>query len=157
LPRRRDVVGAVYGQILVTAVIAAFSEYSGISAAETLSGVAVTILVFWVAHVYANAVAEQVSHERALTASDIRRVARDEAPMVQTAIPAMAVLGLGWAGALPDRAAINLAIAVGVVELVAWGFVIARRASLSPRGTAVAVTVNGALGLAIVGLKVAIH
>ena len=66
-------------------------------------------------------------------------------------------LGLGWLGLLSNRFAINLAIALGVAALFAWGFLIARRSGLSPLGTVGAVGLNGAFGLAIVALKVIVH
>jgi hypothetical protein len=152
-----NVAGAIYGQLLATAVVATLSEDEEISAAETFSGVAVTVLVFWLAHVYAEGVAERLGRERGLGWPEVRSVAAREWPMAQAAVPTLVVLGLGWVGALSRDAAIDLAIVVGVAALVAWGFVIARRSRMSALGTVGAVALTGGLGLAIVVLKVAVH
>lgn len=95
------VVGAVYGQILATAIVATLSEDSAASASEIFFGVAVAMLVFWLAHVYAEAVAVRLDRDQPLTVPEVWRVAVQEWPEAQAAIPALAALGLGWVGVLP--------------------------------------------------------
>jgi hypothetical protein len=151
------VVGAVYGQILATAVVATLSEDSAASASEIFFGVAVAMLVFWLAHVYADAVALRLDRDRPLTVSEVWSVGVQEWPEVQAAVPALAALGLGWVGVLSRDDATDLAIALGIVALCGWGFLIARRSRLTLWGTVGAVALNGALGLAIVALKVIVH
>ena len=145
---------AIYETILVTAVVASLSEDGGISEGELVYGVALTALVFGLAHIYAEAVAERYDRDRSLRWPDVRTVAvREWPPMAQAAAPALAALGLGWAGALSRDAAVDLAIGLGVAALCAWGFVIARRSRPSPAATVGAVAINGSFGLAIVVMK----
>jgi hypothetical protein len=151
-----SVAPAIYGQILATALVATLSEDGSISAGELLFWFAVTMLVFWFAHVYAEAVAERFRRDRSLTWRDVRQVAKRESPELTSALPALVILALGGVHVLTREAAADLAIGLGVVALFAWGFVIARRSGLSPLATAGAVAVNGAFGLAIVALKVLI-
>jgi hypothetical protein len=151
------VAGAIYGQILVTAIVASLSEEESISASDILVGVGVAMVVFWLAHVYARAVAMRLKRTEPLTVQEVASIAGEEWPIVQAAIPAVVFLVLGWAGVVSRDAAIDLAIAAGVVALAGWGFVIARRSGLSVLGTAGAVALNGGFGLAIVGLKVAVQ
>ena len=154
---QQSVSRAIYGTILVTSVVAYLSEDGGISDGELLYGVALTALVFWLAHVYAESVAERFARDSPLTWRDVREVAaREWPPMAQAAGPAVAALGLAWAGALSRDAAVDLAIGLGVAALFAWGYVIARRSQLSLPGTVGAVAINGAFGLAIVVLKVTV-
>jgi hypothetical protein len=153
---RRNVTGAVYGQILVTAIVATLSEDHGISAGELLFWVVVTMLVFWLAHVYAEGVGRRLGRDTDLGFRDVRELAKDELPELQAALPAVAALTLGWLGALSRDTSVDLAIGLGVAALGGWGFVIARRSGLSPWGTLTAVLVNGVFGLAIVGMKVLI-
>jgi hypothetical protein len=148
-----NVAPAIYGQILATALVATLSEDAGISAGELLFWFVMTMLVFWFAHVYSEAVAERFRRDRSLSWRDVRQVALRESPELSAAAPAAFVLALGWLGALSRGAAADLAIAVGVAALFAWGFVIARRSHLSPLAGAAAVAVTGAFGLAIVALK----
>jgi hypothetical protein len=155
-PRPENVTGAVYGQILVTTIVATLSEDHGISAGELLFWVVVTMLVFWIAHVYAEGVARRLERDRDLGLQELRELAVDELPELQACLPAVAALALGWLGVLSREAAVDLAIGLGVAVLAAWGFVIARRSGLSPARTLGAVLITGGFGLAIVGLKVLI-
>jgi hypothetical protein len=149
--------GAIYGQILVTAIVATLSEEESISASDILVGVVVTMLVFWLAHVYARAEAMRLTRTEGLTVREVAGIAAEEWPMVQAAIPAVVFLVLGWAGVLSRDMAIDLAVAAGVVALAGWGFLIARRSRMSLPGTVGTVALNCGLGLAIVGLKIAVH
>ncbi len=151
------VTGAIYGQILVTAIVATLSEEESISASDILVGVGVTMIVFWLAHVYARAVALRLERTQPLTVREVAGIAAVEWPLVQAAVPAVVFLVLGWAGALSRDAAIDLAVAAGVVALAGWGFLIARRSRMSVLGTIGAVGLNSSFGLAIVGLKIAVH
>jgi hypothetical protein len=153
---KANVAAAVYGQILVTSIVATLSEDHGISAGGLLFWVVVTMLVFWVAHVYAEGVAWRLSRDRDLGVSELRELAVDELPELLAALPAAGALFLGWVGVLSREGAVDLAIGFGVALMAGWGFMIARRSGLSPLATVGAVTINGAFGLAIVGLKVLI-
>ena len=147
---------AIYGLILATAIVAGLSEDSSVSSEELFAGVAVTTVVFWLAHVYAEALARQLDRDRPLGWAEVRGVAVQEWSMVQGAAPALLALGLGSIGVLSRDTSVDLAVGLGVAALVGAGFAVARHARLSPLGTLVAVSLNGAFGLAIVALKVAI-
>jgi hypothetical protein len=150
----RNAAAIVYGQILVTAIVATLSEDEGLSAGQLEFWVVVTMGVFWLAHVYAEGFARRLERDRDLGPADLRELARDELPELYPALPAVLALGLGWVGVLSTHTAANLAIGLGVAALAATGFVVARRSRLSPRATVTAVVVNAAFGLAIVALKV---
>jgi hypothetical protein len=153
----RNVAAAVYGQLLVTALVATLSEDEGISSGQLLFWVVVTMLVFWLAHVYAEGVARRLERDRDLGAADVGDLLADELPELYAMLPALAALALGWIGALSRTAAVDLAIGIGVATLAATGFVIARRSRMSPGATVASVAINGAFGLAIVALKVFIE
>lgn len=148
-----NLAGAVYGAILVTSVIAAASAEKGLSLGLLVLTVAVTILVFWLAHVYARALAHSVTAGTRITWPELRGLATHEWPLLQAALPSIAFLVLGWLGLFERPAALWLAVGSGVAMLVAWGFVYARAEGLGPAGTALAVSINAAFGLAVVALK----
>jgi hypothetical protein len=152
-----NVAATIYGQILATTLVATLSEDGGISAGQLFLWFGVTMLVFWFAHLFAEAVAERVERDQPLEWSDVVAVARRERGEITSALPALAILGLGWAGVLTDEASVDLAIAAGIVALFGWGFVIARRSHLSPLRTVAAVAIIGTFGLVIVALKIFIH
>jgi hypothetical protein len=102
---------AIYGYILATSLVAAFSEDDDYSTTEVAVSVFVTGLVFWLAHVYASLLGERYAAGRRLTRSEMGAEFYAEWPLVQAFIPSIAVLLLGTIGLLSDDTAVWLAIA----------------------------------------------
>ena len=90
---------AIYGQILVTSMVGALSEDSDIDAEYILVSVGATMLVFWLAHVYAAAMARGLETAQHVGWAEIRRLGADEWPLVQATFPTAIVLALGALGA----------------------------------------------------------
>jgi hypothetical protein len=137
-------------------VIAALSEDPGASALEVAEAVLLTSLVLWLAHVYADLVAEGAAGVR-ISTTRVREAMVHGSPILQACVLPIVVLALGAIGVLEDRAALSTAIGVGVVYLFFWGLLAGRRQG---HGPVVRVLVGGAsagLGLLIVGLKVLVH
>jgi hypothetical protein len=148
---------AIYGAILVMAVIIAISHDDSVGTAAILGAVAATTLVFWLAHVYAEALGNRVSGGQERVFANVRAAALHEWPLVEAAVlPVMALL-LGVIGLVQRDTAVSIAIGVGVLELFAWGIAAGRRAQLSLKATIGVGVANGALGLLMVGLKVLVH
>ena len=148
---------AIYGQILVTAVVAALSEDPETTSGYLLLSAATTVLVFWVAHVYAAAVARGIELRGPVRGDELRAVVRGEMPMLSTAIPTVVVLVLGAAGAFSRNTTVSLAIGIGVVTLFFWGLVFGRAAGKAWPSAALSAAVTGSLGLVIVALKAIVH
>jgi hypothetical protein len=148
---------AIYGYILATSLVAAFSEDDDYSTTEVAVSVFVTGLVFWLAHVYASLLGERYAAGRRLTRSEMGAEFYAEWPLVQAFIPSIAVLLLGTIGLLSDDTAVWLAIAVGLAALLLWSLEIGRRERLSPLELAGMGLVNGLFGAAVVVLKVVVH
>ena len=85
--------------------------------------------------------------------TEVRRIGRHEAPLVQAGVPSIAVLLLGSLGLFDSDTAIWLAVAFGLAVLAVQGFVFARVERLGPTGTIAVVAVNLGLGLLLVALK----
>ena len=152
-----NVARAIYGQILVTSLVGALSEDSEIEAGYILVSVVTTMLVFWLAHVYAEAMSRGLDARRHLEWAEIRGLAASEWPLVQAAIPTAIVLALGAIGALSTEAAVDIAIAVGVVALFTWGLAIGRASGSSWAATLIGAAISACFGLAVVGLKALVH
>jgi hypothetical protein len=148
---------AIYGQILVTSLVGALSEDSEIEAGYILVSVVATMLVFWLAHVYAEAVSRGLEARRHLGWAEIGGLASSEWPLVQAAIPTAIVLALGAIGALSTETAVDIAIAVGVVALFAWGLAIGRASGASWIPALFGAAISGCFGLAVVGLNALVH
>ncbi len=146
-----NLAGGIYGTILVMSVIAAADFREDLW--SSLEVVVVTSCVFWLAHVYAHALAVSLDEGSRFTVATVRRVSRHEWPLLQAAfLPSFALL-LGALGLFGTKTTYRLAMAVGLATLVWWGFVVARKEGLGPRMTAAVVVANAVFGLFIVALK----
>lgn len=146
---------AVYGLILATSVIAV--SYDASDAGRVALAVVVTAVAFWLAHVYAHLLGRDVSEGRAPTRAEIAGALREHWSLVAVVVPLVLVLCLGAVGAIPDRAAIVAATAVGLVELAAAGAYAAVIRGGKPPRVIVSAATALALGLLIVLLKVLVH
>lgn len=145
--------GFIYGTILVLAVLAAGARAYPHDAGHIAAVVAVTSIVFWLAHVYAHGVAHSIAHDQHLSLADLRRIARREGSIVEAALPSLAALLLGAFGLVSTKAAVWGAFGVGLAVLVLQGITFARVERLGRLGTLAVVSTNLALGTALVGLK----
>ena len=149
--RGDNLAGAIYGTILVTSVVAAADSNEAIW--ESLGIVEVTVLVFWLAHVYANALAWSLDSNEPFSPRELRPIARKEWPLLQAAVVPTIALVAGGIGLIRIQTAYWLAIGYGVAALIWWGLLIARKEGLSRRVTFLVVLANALFGLAIVLLK----
>jgi len=145
--------GFIYGTIVVLSVIVggarAFPHEPGRIALAAL----VTAVIFWLAHVYAHALAQSVGTGQHLTVSEVRRIGRREASLIEAAVPPIAALLLGALGIVSEQVALWLAFALGLVVLGAQGVLFARAERLGAAATIAVVALNLALGAVLVGLK----
>jgi hypothetical protein len=81
----------------------------------------------------------------------------EEWSLLQGPAPLLLLLVLGELGILEERQAVRLALWLGVVELVTWATLYARRQSWPWLTALTAGAVNGAFGLIIVILEVVVH
>jgi hypothetical protein len=146
--------GFVYGTIVVLAVIVA-----GVKAYPHKPGfvallVIVTTTVFWLAHVYSNALAHSISRDEHLSLAELRGIARHDAAIIEAAALPLVPLLLGALGILSPRTSGWAALGLGLAVLATEGLVFARAERLRPLATLVVVALNLGLGLVMVGLKV---
>jgi hypothetical protein len=153
--RSPNLAGAIDGTIVATAVVA------GLGKAEATPWHALGLLVatgtfFWTAHVYAHLLAGRIHGHHRMGVADIRRVMALEWPQLYAAVPLTVPLLAGALDLIDDDVSLSLALLVGVLTLVGWGVVFARREGQGPAGVAVVAVMNGAVGLLIVSLKAAL-
>jgi hypothetical protein len=151
------IAGIVYGTIVVLGILAAGAESPSIDAWELDVLMTGTVIVLWMAHVYAHGIAESVRAGTPLDPEGLQALARREVSIVLAAIgPAIALL-LGAVGVLGDENSVWLALAISLVTLALQGLRYARATALRGRETLVIVAINVMLGLVIVGLKVLVE
>src|SRR5262245_56316254 len=110
-------------------IIAAFDFHENLWRSLTL--LLVTSAVFWVAHVYAHALALSLDQREIFSRAEIRRVAGREWPLLQAAFVPSLILLAGALDLLGTKAAYRLAIGYGAAALIGWGLVFARQERLS--------------------------
>ena len=154
LGTREGIAGAIYGTIVVlAALIAGASAYK--HDLWRLEGVvASSVLVLWVAHMYAHGVGESVELGRRLTGAERRAVARREMSIALAAVLPLSVVTLGALGILDNGTALWVAFGIGIATLTVQGIRYAQLERFGPLGTLLSVGVNVALALVLVAVKV---
>ena len=148
--------GAIYATIVSMAVIATSAKDPSLGPVLIAFWAAVTALIFWLAHVYADIVAG--GYARFRDAGQVARHAlRREWPLVQGAmIPSVAML-LTVVTPINTDTATWVAMGAGMVMLFATGLLIGARDQMSWSRRIFVGCVNASFGLVIVGLKVWVH
>jgi hypothetical protein len=147
--------GWVYGTIVVMGAVVVGSAGSA-DPWRVATAVAGTVLVLWIAHVYARAIGESIYAGRRLDRRELTDVAGEELTIPLAAVLPIGVLVLGAAGVLRESRAVWVALGIGLFTLAAAGLRYARVEQLHPLATALSVAMNLALGLVIVALEVAL-
>jgi hypothetical protein len=155
--RSVNLAGAIYGTIVATAIVAGLGERASVSAPRALWIVLASGLFFWAAHVYAAVLAQRIQEHRGTTRKDVAREMVRDLPLFYSSFPVAVPLVLGCFGVLGAHTALGVATAVGVVSLVGWGVRLAYREGLGLGGIVAAASLNAAVGMFIVGLKVAVR
>jgi hypothetical protein len=153
---RRSISGTVYGTIVVLAALAAGGKAFQHDLWHLAAIVVVTVLVLWIAHVYAHGLGESLEAGRRLDVAELGAIAGRELAIPLAAVVPTAMLALGAVGLFRASTAVWIAVGVCVATLAAQGLMYARLERLGRVGTLSAVALNLALGLAIVALKVVV-
>jgi len=153
---RSTIAGTVYGTIVVLASLAAGGDAFEERLWRLVAIVVTTVVVLWIAHVYAHGLGESLQLGRRLDFAEFGAVAGRELAIPLAAVAPSAVLALGAVGLLRAGTAVWLAVGLCVATLAVQGLRYSQLEELSRLGTVASVAVNLALGLAIVGLKVAV-
>jgi hypothetical protein len=148
------IASSVYGTITAMATIAAFGDDE--HPWKIAVAVALTALVFWVAHMYAHGLSESIAAGHPLRLRDLGPIARRELGIVLAAVPPLAALLLGAAGILREGTAIWIALEIGLATLAIQGARYARLEKAGILSTLTAVAANVGLGLLVVALKAAL-
>jgi hypothetical protein len=153
LGTRERIAGAIYGTIVVLAALTAGATAYEHDLWRLGAIVSASVLVLWVAHVYAHGVGESLTLGRRLTGAELQAIAGRELSIALAAVLPLAAVALGALGVIEGGSAIWLAFGLGVATLGVQGVRYARLERLGPIGTVVSIGVNVSLGLTIVALK----
>jgi hypothetical protein len=127
------------------------------SHAKPLNLTVATLFVFWLAHVYAQALSHHLRGAKRLDWPVVREAMIEERALLEGPLPLLVVLALGALGVLDERLTVRLALWLGVAQLVTWGILYARRQRWGWPTALTAGAINGTFGLLIVLLEVVVH
>lgn len=146
--------GAIYGTVVATAVIAATAGH--LSPELILAATVANLLVFWLAHVYADFLDHRLRQDE-FDLKVVPAIMAKELSML--AAPALSILFLllGALSLLDERLAVRLALWNGVAQLVGWGIEAERQRGQSWPTALLAGLVNGVFGVGIIVLEVLLH
>ena len=144
----------MYGTIVALAAVTAGASAYGHDLWRLAAIVAVSVLILWIAHVYAHGLGESLTLGRRLTATELAAIAGHELSIALAAVLPLTAIALGALGVFDDRTAVWIALGIGVAGLAVQGVRYARLERLGLLPTAVAIAVNVGLGLLIVAAKV---
>jgi hypothetical protein len=147
---------AVYGSFLAASVIGVAYE-SGAGARTMTASLLGSMLVFWAAHGWSDAVGERIRLGKAFRPRDMLLIARREWPLVEAAVLPSILLGLGWAGAWSRETGARLALAAALVQVVSWGFAAGRRAGGSRLTAAALAAGEGMLAVLLLAAERLVH
>jgi hypothetical protein len=148
--------GLVYGTIAVGALLAAESARRE-TYLRTIGAVVITMLLYWIAHSYAEFTAGRLrGHERFTFEGLARTAASELAVLIGAALPLLEVLVL-WATGARLSLAVSGAVWTSAAVIVVIEAVIAIRAEL-PMHDLLRQTATGALlGLLVIALRLVLH
>src|SRR4051794_35790353 len=146
--------GFVYGTIVVLSVIVTGTKAFPSDLGQVAVLVAVTTVVFWLAHVYSRGIAFSVGRNTHLSFAELGHIGLREASIVAAGVPPASALVLGAAGVLSDHGAVRLSFGLGLAVLGVTGLAYARAEGFGLLRTIVAVCANLTLGAVLIGLKV---
>jgi len=150
------VAGFIYGTIVSLAVLVAGAKAFPHEPGHIAVLVVATMVVFWLAHVYAHGLGRSLARDRRLTLAELLDVARHEWAIVEAALlPAIPLL-LAAFGLISTRFAVWLGIGTGLAVLAAEGLLFARAERLGWLGTLAVVSANLALGVSLIVLKLVV-
>jgi hypothetical protein len=148
--------GLIYGTISVAALLAAESARQE-TYPRTVGAVAITILLYWLAHSYSEFTGERVKEQVAFTYGDMLATARHEMTVVIGAAGPLVVLILLWVFGASLGAAVSAAIWTSAGIVVVLEIVIGVRAELTGRELVRQTVVGAILGLLVIALRVLLH
>lgn len=148
---------SVYGLILVSGMIVVSNSLVGTSL-NALATVVVTVVVFFLAHVYAGTIARLAADEgHGDLGISLRAAVHHSRGLLAVALLPLAVLLLGVTGLIDDEASIWAALAVDVVALGALGWIAVARWSANLWARLASALITACFGMVVMVLKVLIH
>jgi hypothetical protein len=151
-----DPAGLVYGTIAVGALLAAESARQE-TYAKTIAAVIVTMLLYWLAHSYAEYTGRRMEESKPFQLGGLARMmAREVSVLIGAAIPLLVLL-ITWAVGVRLTNAVTAGIFSSAAMIVVIEVTIGIRARLPGRDVVAQTAFGAVLGLLVITLRVLLH
>lgn len=148
---RRSASG-LYGLIIACAVLATASpEDRLVVVALTVLG---TLAIYWIAETYVHLMAVRQHQHHEISAAQFAVIAKDGLPLITVTVAPMVALLIAALLGLDAELGEDIALAVNIVLLLAFGHRMSHEAGLRGVRLLLATLLAGLMGLAMVGLKI---
>jgi hypothetical protein len=147
---------AIYGTIAVGALLAAESVRKE-TYARNIEAVVITLLIYWLAHAYADLAAERLRSGAQLTLGRLARTMLDELPLLAGATIPLATLLICWAAGTRLSAAVIAALWTSAAIVVLIELTAGVRGRLAARQFIAQALIGALLGALVIFLKVVLH
>jgi len=145
----------LYGLIVSGSVLAtAADEYRLVRVAIILLG---TLVIYWAAETYVHWIAARTLVQRDLSSGERRRIILDGWPLVAASGVPLAFLGVEALLGVETSVALDLTLVVNALLLFMVGWQMGRSGGLAGVRLLLSAAATGALGVAMIGLKVLMH
>lgn len=151
-----NVARVVYGTVAVGALLAAESPGQE-TYAETLASVLIALLIYWMAHSYAELTATRIEEGKRLTTNAlVSSMLHEVWILVGAAIPVIPLL-IWWVAGGSLANADNAAIWTAAGMVVVYEVIAGLRAELTAKEMVVQLALGATLGVLIISLKLVLH
>jgi hypothetical protein len=147
---------AVYGAIAVSALLAAESPRRE-TYAKTVAAVVITLVLYWLAHSYAEFAGRRLKTAGRLTLEDLASTMLHELSLLAGAAVPLVPLLTWWAAGGRLTGAVTAAVWTSASMIVIIELIAGLRARLSGRELGEQVALGALLGLLVIALKVVLH
>lgn len=146
----------IYGLILVAGLVAVAGA-SGLTPLRALAFILVTVIVFWVAHVFSGTVAEHSAHPGLSLRASFKMARKRSRGLLVSVVPPAVPLVLGATGLVGTLTADWIALWVIVAVLALLGYLTYARRGAPVHKRLLAAVCTAALGFVIIIAKALLH
>jgi hypothetical protein len=151
-----DLAAAIYGLITVGALLAAERARQE-TYAKTILAVVLTLLMYWLAHSYAEFTSWRLKENERIKLADLGRTMLEQLPLLLGASLPLLALVSTWAAGGSLSTAVSAAIWTATGAIVLIEVVAGRRADLSGGALVLQGGIGALLGVLIALLRVVLH
>jgi membrane protein YqaA with SNARE-associated domain len=151
-----NVARLVYGTVVVGGLLAAEAPERE-TYPEVLASVMIALLVYWMAHSYAEVTARRIEERGRLTTTALADSMRHEVWILFGAAVPVLPLVIWWIAGGTVPAAVTAAVWTSAGMIVVYEVVAGLRAELSGKEMLAQIAIGAMLGVLVIALKVVLH